>query len=87
MQELRVVGHTMEASTPMVEPMREDEEEEEEEGEGVGEGKEKGSSSTDDLVQRQAPAPQWAMPVVPEFWAVGQSVREARHRSPTSSRA
>ena len=45
----------MEASVPMSEPTREDKEEEEE-GEGMEEDRRKGSSSTsDNLVLRQAP--------------------------------
>ena len=34
----------------------------------------KGFSFTDDLVLGQAPAQQWAMPAVPEFWAMGPSI-------------
>ena len=85
MQQLHVVGHTMEVSATMVEPMREDEEEEEEEeGEGMGEYRRKASSSTEHLAPRQAPALPWAIPMVPEFWAAGSSIWVARRGLPAS---
>ena len=72
------MGHAMEASGPAAEPMREDEEEEEEQGEGMGETRRKGSSSTEDLVLRQVPAPQWAMPMAPRLCGMGPSIQVAR---------
>ena len=48
MLKLCVAGHSVGASVPVVEPMRENEGQEEE-GEGMEEEKRKGSSSTNDL--------------------------------------
>ena len=85
MLELRVARHAMGASVPSAEPMREYDEKEEE-GEGIEEDKRRGSSSTNNLAPGQ-PAPQWAMSTVPEFWAMGPTIRVARLGLPTSSRA
>ena len=60
-----------------MEPMREDKEEEDEGedvGEGRGKGRGKGSSSTKDLLPRQVPVPQCAMPIALKFWASCPSV-------------
>ena len=78
--------YTVEASSPIAEPMRE-KEEEEEEGEGMEEEKRKGSSSTGDLAPQQAPALKQAMPTGLGFWLSGQSVQVARQGPTTSSKA
>ena len=79
-----VAEHTVEVSTPVVEPVGE--KEEEEGGEDMEEDRSKGSSTTGDLAPQQAPAPQWAMPVGPRFWFLGQGIQVARWGPPTSSK-
>ena len=83
--EVLAARHTMEASAPTTEPMRE-EEEEEEEGEGVEGDRRKGSSSLGDLVPQQVHALQWAMPIQPGIWISGQSIWVARWGLPASSK-
>ena len=67
--------------------MREDKEEEEEEGKGIEEDRRKGSSSIGNLAPVQAPALQWAMPMVLCFWATGPSIQVARRGLPASSKS
>ena len=69
------------ASKAMVEQIEKDGEEENK-GADMGE-----SSSTADLVPRQALAPWVTMPVAPRFWAVGPSVQLARRGLDGSLRA
>ena len=67
----------------VVEPMQE----EEDKGKIIEGGTGKGSSSTKDLMTKQAPAPQGMVPAAAKFWATGPSIRLARWGPPISSRA